>query len=326
MTAAAPPPAAPPAPRAGSRAARAGRFLRDFLAVTEIRTKTVGLSSWAVGLALALRDSARGAAPALDLAPAALMLLATFCVDMGTTAWNSYGDWWRGTDDGRFNREADKVVARGERRAGFALFSALGLYAVAIGLGVWIASLRGAGVAALGAAGMAVGLLYSAGKRPISSTPFGELFAGGCLGSLLVALSRYVAAGAWGDLALAETAPSFLFIASILAVNNGCDAEGDKASGRRTLSILVGRKASAALVPALGTAAYIAALALADGRGGFPGLALLPLALGAALSAPVYVRMLRGGFSHERKGASMRAINLAFVAFSAARLASIALG
>ena len=112
-------------------------------------------------------------------------------------------------------------------------------------------------------------MLYNFGPRPISHTPFGELAAGGFLGAVLFLLSFYLQAGRLTAEAVMRSLPLLLLVASILTVNNTCDIQGDRAAGRRTLSIVVGPRWGEALVYACGGLAY-ALTALMVARGVLP--------------------------------------------------------
>lgn len=274
--------------------------LRDFLAIVEIRTKAVSVTSFGLGTLHAAWSERR-----LSWPVAALMLAAVLCVDMGTTAFNSFFDHERRVDEPGRNREEDKVLVHRGVAPGLALIVAMALYAAAALLGIALAALRGWAVLAAGAAGMTVGFLYNGGRRPISRTPLGELFAGLCLGSLLFLLSFYVQARRVTPAALLASLPLLFLVASILTVNNTCDIEGDRAAGRRTLSILLGREGGEAVVYALGALAYAVA-GLSAGLGFLPRLSLPPLAGSAALTALCYRALHRQGYSHTTKGSSMR--------------------
>jgi 1,4-dihydroxy-2-naphthoate octaprenyltransferase len=276
--------------------------LRDFVDIVELRTKAVSVTSFGLGTLTAVHAGARFSWPL-----AALTLAAVLCVDMGTTAFNSYFDWERRVDDARFNREHDKVIIHGNVAPGWAIVAGLALYALATPIGLAIAALRGVGVLAVGAAGMAVGFFYNGGARPISHSPFGELASGGCLGGALFLLCYYLQARRLAPDAWLASVPLFLLVGSILTVNNTCDVEGDRAAGRRTLSILLGPRAAEALVYALGSLAYLAAGAWVA-RGGLPPWAAVPLAAAFAWTLAAYRGMHRRGFSHATKGPLMGAV------------------
>lgn len=280
------------------------RTLGNVLAVVELRTKLVSASTLMLAT---LYVSWRHAPPrAYSLV---LMWLATLAVDMGTTAFNNYFDYWHGTD--RFHKvdEPDKVVARAEVEPGFAFWVAFWCFAAAIILGLLIALAGKPWVIPAGAACMLVGFLYTGGPIPISRTPFGELVAGTCLGPALFA----IACGVWSlplDAGVLIAAlPSCLWIAAILAVNNTCDIEGDRLAGRRTWAVITGRRTGERTVMLLGLGAQITGI-LAGLHGYLPRLAWLTMTAGSLPIALVMISMHRRGFSHATKGPNMRRILL----------------
>jgi len=163
--------------------------LGNFLAVVEIRTKVVSVSSFLLGTLFAMRCLSVQGIGAVHWGRALSMFLSTLCVDMGTTAWNTYFDYLRGTDDPRINREPDKVLIHGGLPPAYAFWTALWLYIAAMVGGLVLSFQVGFWILPVGAACMAVGFFYNAGPLPISHTPFGELFAGGFLGSGLFLIS-----------------------------------------------------------------------------------------------------------------------------------------
>jgi 1,4-dihydroxy-2-naphthoate octaprenyltransferase len=174
---------------------------------------------------------------------------------------------------------------------------------------------------------MAVGFLYSGGPRPISFTPIGEPVAGGTLGSVLLGLAYLVASGSVPGPALWAALPQGLFVAAILAANNACDIEGDRASGRRTLAVLVGPRIAPLVLAFYVVAAFAAATVLVAfgllGVGPSP-QAFLALAAAASFSAATLFGAARAGFSHEKKSAVMRSVSIAFFAYSLAIAVALA--
>lgn len=289
----------------------------EIAGIVELRTKIVSLSSFAIGTALAAR--ARGE---LDWVRFVLMAAAVLAVDMGTTGFNSFFDLLRGVDSRSTNRERDKVLVHRAVAPGWAFIISAALFALAGVLGIALVFMVGFELLVVGAACMAVGFWYTGGPLPISSTPFGELFAGGFLGWVLVVLSYYVQATAVSAPVLIAALPSMLIIGAILAVNNACDMVGDTAAGRKTLAILVGPRAAAWVVytllfGAFGLAAYL------SGRGALPSCTLGTTALGALVALPITIRMHRRGYSHATKGTAMKSISGVFLIFTAAVLTAL---
>lgn len=291
----------------------------DFLQIVDIRTKIVSISSFAIGTGYAVAER-HAFAPAAF----ALMLAATLCVDMGTTAFNSYYDYLHGVDTCDTDVERWKALVQRGIAPRVARAIAWGMFALAVPLGLALGALAGWRVVGAGAACMAVGFLYSAGPAAIARLPVGEAFAGGLLGLALILLSAYVqglpptADAVWLGL------PSSVLIATILSVNNACDREGDARAGRRTLGIVLGAAGAARAI--LGQAALALALVLAlIPLRVLPASAAVPLLAAAAFGARTLGRMHRRGYSAATKASAMGGISAIFVAFTLAMLSAIAM-
>jgi 1,4-dihydroxy-2-naphthoate octaprenyltransferase len=244
---------------------------------------------------------------------------------MGTTAFNTYFDYVRNVDSNDWTRERDKILLSGDLEPVTTLWISLGLYALAGILGLVLAALSSWWLVPVGAAGMVVGFLYNAGPLPISRTPLGELFAGGFLGSVVFLVAYFVQALALSPEAVAASIPSLLMVAAILTVNNTCDIEGDRQAGRRTLSVLVGRGGGIVVIGLLFALAHLLLVGLALSR-------VLPIyaGFGAVVSLSAggreYVQMIRRGFSHETKSASMGSILGIFATYSVVYAVGLGLG
>ncbi len=288
---------------------------KTFLRIIEIRTKIVSVSTFVLALLASLW--VLGSVPWLTIS---LLFVAVLAVDMGTTAFNTYFDFERGVDAPATNREADKVLVHNRVAPGYALVTGLALFAFAAVLGLFLVLWTGWPLLVMGIASFAVAFLYSGGPKPISSTPWGEFFAGFFLGTVLWTIVFFVAA--WPDRWAAAdwwkvpllSVPSFLFIASILTVNNCCDREGDALAQRKTLAILWGPAASL-LVVILPTLSYVllAVLAFLDL---VPRTFFVAVIGGLALSIPYWRGMFHRGFSHATKGPNMGAVTQAFLMYT----------
>lgn len=236
------------------------------------------------------------------------MFLAVLLVDMGTTAFNNFFDFLRGTDVTDFNVEENKVLVHQRVAPGWALVVALSCFLLAAGLGIWIALLRGWWIIPVGALSMLVGYLYTGGPRPLSTTPVGELFAGGFLGMVLFLLSAAVQTAPGESLldwrVFLGGLPQFLTVAAILAVNNTCDREGDAEAGRRTFAVLFGTAAGEACIYLAIAGAHLA-LALLIVFGPLPSPAWAVVGLSSLYALIALIRMHRRGYSFRTKGPNM---------------------
>jgi 1,4-dihydroxy-2-naphthoate octaprenyltransferase len=306
--------------------------LRQLLSVVEIRTKVISASTYTLATLYTL-SSGRDVVWAV----AALLAVAVLCVDMGTTAFNTFFDYVRGVDTPLSTVEPGKVLVHEGVAPGHALVISFALYAVGAGAGVLVAALTTWWIVPAGIASMAVGFLYNGGPLPISRTPLGEVFAGGFLGTVLFLVVYAVHTGTVTASALVASVPSTLIIACVLTVNNTCDIEGDRFAGRRTLSIVLGRPAASVLIDVFCAAAYLLLLLMTLGRtigvmpddGSVPELPPLGgafVAAGAIVTAVLLAGMHRRGYARETKHPNIVAIIRAVGVYTVAYAAALALG
>ena len=88
---------------------------------------------------------------------------------------------------------------------------------------------------------MAVGYLYTGGPVPISWTPFGEIFAGFFMGTVIIMITFFIHTGTLHVFPLLMSIPPAITIGLLNMANNIRDRKKDKESGRKTYVILVGK-------------------------------------------------------------------------------------
>ncbi|MFZ5813844.1 MAG: 1,4-dihydroxy-2-naphthoate polyprenyltransferase [Bacillota bacterium] len=213
-------------------------------------------------------------------------LLAAVLIQSATNMFNEYFDFKRGLDTKEHVGIAGTIVRDGIR-PGTVLSLAWLFSAAAVAIGLYIAATTSWWVFAAGLACIGVAYLYSAGPVPLAYTPFGELAAGFTMGPVMIMLVYYTQALALDLSALLAAQPIGLLIASILLGNNIRDMEADRAGGRRTLAILLGRRAATLLLACFFGLTYLITLALV-GVGSLSPWTLLVLA-----TVPSAVRVLR---------------------------------
>jgi 1,4-dihydroxy-2-naphthoate octaprenyltransferase len=261
---------------------------------------------------------------AFSLGTAALFALATFFVDLGTAGFNSYFDFKRGVDTEATDVEKYKVLVQRRLNPRVALWISLGVFGVAGVLGLTLGARVGWEVVGVGAACMGIAFFYSGGPFPLSATPLGELFAGGVMGSVLIALASYVQTGALDRGAVLLGLPSTLLIACILTVNNTCDIEGDRRAGRRTMSIVLGVERCRYFIDALLFGTWALAFALIP-LGVLNAWGAVPLAVTLGLAVKLSRGMHARGYSHATKGPSMGGVSGIFVLYTLAMITALVL-
>ncbi len=189
-----------------------------------------------VGTALAW-----SAARSLDGTLFLAMLAASVLIQAATNMFNEYFDYIRGLDNAE-SVGISGAITQDRVPPQTVLRIAVATFAVAMLLGVYICARSSWWLTLIGAACMLVGYLYNGGPYPISATPFGELFAGGVMGSGIILLSCFIQQKAIHIHEVLVSVSFSVLIGAILTANNIRDLENDKRNGRRTLAIRLGHR------------------------------------------------------------------------------------
>lgn len=169
------------------------------------------------------------------------MLLASILIQAATNMFNEYYDYVRGLDN-EVSVGIGGTIVRDNIAPKTVLNLALAFFGVAILLGIYICYMSSWWVALIGAIGMLVGYLYTGGPIPIAYTPFGELFSGILMGTVIIGISYYIQTLTLSVDVILISIPIAICIATIMLSNNIRDLDNDKISGRKTIAILLGRK------------------------------------------------------------------------------------
>jgi 1,4-dihydroxy-2-naphthoate octaprenyltransferase len=106
-------------------------------------------------------------------------------------------------------------------------------------------------IVATGIASTLAAWAYMGGPRPIAYTPLGELIVFVFFGLVAVCGAYYLQTGTLDLVACVAGAAVGMHAAAVLLVNNFRDCDHDRATGRRTLAIVLGRGASLRLYESL---------------------------------------------------------------------------
>jgi len=283
--------------------------LKQFNAVVEIRTKIISMGTFLSATLFAVVDKGQWSTYKF-----VLMILAVLCVDMGTTGFNSYFDYVNGTDNKKFNKEESKVLVHEKVDPKLALVVSSLLFLCAAFLGFIIALKTSLYLIVVGAISMSIGYFYTGGPLPISRTPFGELFAGGFLGTILFLISYYVQTLSFELKTIVVSLPHLIVIGMILTVNNTCDRKSDVIAGRKTLAILLSEKAIIKVMALQLHTTFLLAIinSLIDL---IPRTLLFSMPIAYILSLIIFKNMKKAGFSLETKDSSMKEISKIFLLY-----------
>jgi 1,4-dihydroxy-2-naphthoate octaprenyltransferase len=243
------------------------------------RTLPAAVAPVVAGSALAAHDGR------FDPAAAALCLGFALLVQIGTNFANDYYDFVNGADTtarvGPRRAVAAGLIAPATMRRAMA-WVFVAAFLTGLGLIAW----GGWWLLAIGMASIACGIAYTGGPWPLGYNGLGDLFVFLFFGLVAVATTYFVQAGRVTLDALLAAVPIGLLAANILVVNNYRDVDTDRAAGKRTLVVRLGRGKARAQ---FGASLLIAlAMPLAFLARGYRGWCLLPLLL-----APVAWRHAR---------------------------------
>lgn len=168
------------------------------------------------------------------------MLLACLLIQAATNMFNEYYDFKKGLDDHTSVGIGGAIVRNGMSPK-LVMNLAIAFYVIAALIGLFIASQTSYWLIPIGILCMAVGYLYTGGPLPISWTPFGELFSGVFMGLIIILIAFFIQTDNLQGYAVWISVPIIITIGLINMANNIRDRVKDKASGRKTLPILLGK-------------------------------------------------------------------------------------
>jgi len=239
-----------------------------------------------VGLGVAVGMGVFATLPALGCLVVALML------QIASNVGNDLADFRSGVDTherlGPPRAAALGLLSEREMLAGLAVI--VGLAGL---VGLYLAWVGGLIIVILGLAAIASAFLYTSGPWPYGYHGLGEVFVFIFFGLVAVAGTTYLQTLSWEPLAFAAAVPVGALITAVLVVNNLRDLDTDRASGKRTLAVMLGAQSARLEYDALLALAYLVPLALTVAEAGSVAL-LLPL-LSLPMAVPLATIVHAGG-------------------------------
>ena len=185
-----------------------------------------------------------------DWAVFLLALLATVCVHAGANVLNDVGDDIGGTD--RQNEERIYPYTGGSRFIQAGIMSVdrmarlgVSLLGIAVLAGLLLFFSKGMTIVWFGIAGVLLAVLYSLGPMRLASIGLGELSVGIAFGVLPVVGSAWLQSGVIDAQAVVFSIPVSAYVAAILLINEVPDVGADAATGKGTLPVRFGLRATA---------------------------------------------------------------------------------
>src|SRR3954469_16227047 len=226
--------------------------MRLWLMAARPRTLPAAISPVLVGTAAAVQHVDDIRAGAFFAA-----LIGSIFIQIGTNLANDYSDAKRGADPedrlGPVRVTSSGLVA--PRRVLYATWLAFGVAVIA---GIYLATVAGWIIIAVGAASIAAGVLYTGGPRPYGYVGLGELFVFLFFGLVAVNGSYYVQLERLDWLPFGLSVAVGCLATAILVVNNVRDVDTDRRAGKMTLAVRLGRQRTRNLYASLVAGAFVA--------------------------------------------------------------------
>lgn len=214
------------------------------------QTLPVSIGPVLVGTAVAYVEGRFRMGPALAAGAGALLL------QIGSNLANDVFDFEKGAD------AEDRIGP--PRAAQLGLLSPTMLkrgmffvFTLAILIGVYLSIVAGPVIIAIGLVSIAVAIAYTGGPWPLAYHGLGDLAVFIFFGPVAVAGTAFVQIGSVPLLAWIAAIPVGGLATAILVVNNLRDIEGDRAAGKRTMAVRLGRRGTRWEWAALVVGAYL---------------------------------------------------------------------
>jgi 1,4-dihydroxy-2-naphthoate octaprenyltransferase len=214
-------------------------MLKYWLIAIRPKTLSVAVVPVLVGSTLAWIQSRALNWPVMGVA-----LLAAILIQAGTNLHNDAADFERGADHSATRLGPTRVTAQGWLSAAQVKRGAAISFGLALLGGCYLVWVGGWPILMVGLASIAAGWAYTGGPRPVAYSSLGELFVWLFFGLVAVAGSYYLQTGQLTGGALIAGALLGMPAAAVLVVNNYRDLDNDKQSGKNTLAVRLGRRAS----------------------------------------------------------------------------------
>lgn len=211
--------------------------LRSWLQAARPATLSAAVVPVAVGTVLGAREAA------FNPVAFAAALAGALGLQIGANLANDYFDWKKGADNAD-RLGPGRVTQAGLIAPGDVLRAAWLCFGFAAACGVVLIAIAGWPIAVLGLLSIAAGMLYTGGPRPYGYVGLGDLVCFLFFGVAAVSGSFFVQTGTISASALAASIPVGLTVTAILLVNNIRDIDTDRAAGKRTLAVIIGRRAA----------------------------------------------------------------------------------
>lgn len=185
--------------------------------------------------------------------------------NMAVDIMDNYMDYHNATDVHDYKHETN-IIGRENLSLSLVRNMMWGFIIVSALMGIYLASQTSWVILWLGMFSYAMGIFYSAGPKPLSSLPVGEVTSGLTMGVVIPLICVYlniydIVPFDWhliGSVTMMSL-PAAFSIANLMLANNTCDVEEDILNNRHTLVSYIGKKKAVTLFQILVIATFVAA-------------------------------------------------------------------
>ncbi|MGX6970070.1 prenyltransferase [Vagococcus bubulae] len=186
-----------------------------------------------------------------------LFFISMLLFNMAVDILDNYMDYHHATDHHNYKEETN-IIGRENLSLTLVRNIMLGLIIISALIGVYLASQTNWVILWLGMFSYFIGISYSAGPKPLSSLPVGEITSGITMGIVIPLICVYlnlfdIVPFNWNfiiNVAILSL-PTALAISNLMLANNTCDMEEDILNNRHTLVFYIGKKRAVTLFKTL---------------------------------------------------------------------------
>ena len=169
-----------------------------------------------------------------------MTLLAAVLIQVGANFANDVYDFEKGSD--REDRLGPQRATQSGLISPTDMKKAMWkIFALAIGVGFYLAYVGGWPIVIIGLASIAAGISYTGGPYPLGYHGFGDIFVFLFFGLIAVPGTYYLQTGSVTELSLWLGTVMGMLVTAILVVNNLRDRDADIISGKKTLAVRFGK-------------------------------------------------------------------------------------
>ncbi|WP_326717044.1 prenyltransferase [Vagococcus jeotgali] len=192
-----------------------------------------------------------------------LFFVSMILFNMFVDIWDNYMDYHNATEIHDYKEETNIIGRENLSLSLIKNMMSFSLISSAI-IGIYLASQTSWIILWLGLFSYAMGILYSAGPRPLSSLPVGEITSGVTMGIVIPLICVYInvydlVSFNWEFIGgvIMLSLPTALAISNLMLANNTCDVEEDILNNRHTLVYYIGKKRAVMLFKILVLSSFI---------------------------------------------------------------------